>query len=1537
MNNMRNKILSLLVLLLTTATGTWAQQVQLEVTEITVPESWKDDNTPLTTDDMPGFIPMYKEEVRTWDNIPPTGTHIVIREIRAGGNCESVYFKDGAFYMNGGITVKHKNIYDNIQTWGYTYYYTGSPKNLGTPVTIGWNAGTKIATIDAMPAGNVTAYVKYYSRASVKLAITGDGGTASLMDKTFKPLTETDKIDEGDRFVLKLLMDDECGFNVGLKDLLLEEFSTADYQAYLAYARENNIEVPANTTLMWVTMPDTNDKDLTVPVTFQQEKTFTVLYQPSGGSPTDVWCRIGIRENNQDYFSYGRMMCNSKVGDAVVWSMSVQSAFNPKQVAFFTSKEAAEDDAAAMNDAVVSQTTNNWTSVDGGKYIIIGGNAKALIAAFVTDPSAAPVYNSETASYDYDSSKTGATYQIVACTTDDGGNVTSPASVTVPANPAAPVGKEFVTWAALNGEAPNKTEQTYTAGQVVNIRENMTISAVWKPTKVTVKLDLNGGTGIETTASVDYGTKLNVANPTQKGFAFNGWTLDEDVVEGLMRFPKGSKFDTNRGITADLSLKAQWKHAHTYACYPLSRFSDSMADYQKYVDVNHIAVCACGDIRMMAHEYDTNGKCACQNPNPAESDAVLFEKSYVQLSNGNYTVLSPGIPSAGKKNNIFSCSAPSRWGNLEFLKWQCSTDDGATWGDVTADLYTQFTVSCNLKVRAVYFNNSVAQVNLSAYHFDDEAVQNGQTYIMDNVLFYMNYKLPYGFTFVDAGVTMGDNEGISYYKQYDRKYKQTTTAKMMSVGVLAAASIIGGEPTTASLSATEKCWTKREDNALDEMSAETLAKFMYEGKPVNWEVETFYWVGRSPTKGLTGSVGTTPPLRFIQRNNGNHYVYGIGWLEFKKPGSDKTEVIYTDALPATRDNIPSYTVSKTSQPAGARMMAPASSMARGAMRAPEQNMVNENFDMRSVSAPETELNVFVDGGFAADLSDRYGFGDMVTLTAPAVNGKTFKYWEADGKPVSSSSELNLTMNAHTTLRAVYGNGASDVPTAGFTSVTRTADGTQISFQAIADASATEAGIIYSTTATGDALKIDGTGVTKVAAVSTEALASATTMPESVLDDNNNWMLLITPESADAVYHARVYATIGGSTVYSDVKDVKLANLKNGISGISRLGGFEHDLDDALKALKLSGEAKPMACFLIDETEPAAVEGITAGEQQPIVTVGQTTTGTVMYAIGQSATETPALTDFSAEVPNAAAFTGDYTEDLNFYVYYYIKGADGYVDSEIFAPLAVTLKKNQYSLTLKPAPVDKATVTIDGTAATADELQTGKIDAVKVGNEVKLKAKEGYKFRKVVVKEKEPSPFTKVTDADKGKLICTDGHIHAYGEDAECTADRVAIIVYVGATGNATYNHGLALAMSDVSGGTYTWSTTYNNAHTYQTENSGDFSSTVEDGLQYNAIQNNATYPAFQAAISNNGTAVPEYCSAWFLPSGYQWELMINAAGGFATLRDGFSGVGGTDLQSTIYYSSTERGMYSAWYYSFFDGVWYWDGKVDVRVRSAIAF
>lgn len=195
-----------------------------------------------------------------------------------------------------------------------------------------------------------------------------------------------------------------------------------------------------------------------------------------------------------------------------------------------------------------------------------------------------------------------------------------------------------------------------------------------------------------------------------------------------------------------------------------------------------------------------------------------------------------------------------------------------------------------------------------------------------------------------------------------------------------------------------------------------------------------------------------------------------------------------------------------------------------------------------------------------------------------------------------------------------------------------------------------------------------------------------------------------------------------------------------------------------------------------------------------------------------------------------------------------------------------------------------------------------------------------------------------TANDKGKLICTAGHIHAYNADAECTADRVAKIIYVGATGNDTYSHGLALAMSDASGGK--WKTSSGFVHDYKTSNSGDFSSIIEDGLQYNASHNNDSYPAFMNAIANNGTAVPTDCSGWFLPTGYQWQLMITAAGGFADLRNGFTSVGGTNMASEDYWSSTERSdsYMHAWGFSSWWNEFRGFGKdSQLHVRSALAF
>ncbi len=197
---------------------------------------------------------------------------------------------------------------------------------------------------------------------------------------------------------------------------------------------------------------------------------------------------------------------------------------------------------------------------------------------------------------------------------------------------------------------------------------------------------------------------------------------------------------------------------------------------------------------------------------------------------------------------------------------------------------------------------------------------------------------------------------------------------------------------------------------------------------------------------------------------------------------------------------------------------------------------------------------------------------------------------------------------------------------------------------------------------------------------------------------------------------------------------------------------------------LTPQYAPAAKWDVVETVeqlPAALEGIIAGQDAAIVTAGQSAQGTVMYAVTTSAEPAPALTAFSATVPTAK----DYDDATTLYVWYYIQGQDTpdgqqateentFNDSEISTtPLTVQVLTNKFDLTLNAANANtieagKATVTVGGTAATVTE---GKLQGVKMGSEVKMTAKQGYKFRKVEVKKKGVGPVT-YTELKGGEVL-----------------------------------------------------------------------------------------------------------------------------------------------------------------------------------------
>ena len=192
-----------------------------------------------------------------------------------------------------------------------------------------------------------------------------------------------------------------------------------------------------------------------------------------------------------------------------------------------------------------------------------------------------------------------------------------------------------------------------------------------------------------------------------------------------------------------------------------------------------------------------------------------------------------------------------------------------------------------------------------------------------------------------------------------------------------------------------------------------------------------------------------------------------------------------------------------------------------------------------------------------------------------------------------------------------------------------------------------------------------------------------------------------------------------------------------------------------------------------EQKPAALEGIIAGEDKAIVTAGQSSQGTVMYAVTTTAEAAPALTAFSATVPTAKDIADD---GATLYVWYYIQGADApdgvaatldnTFDNTEPACLTVQVLTNKFDIQFNAANANtieagKATVTVGGTAATVTD---GKLQGVKMGSEVKVKANTGYKFRKVEVKKKAAGPTTitvtwngaDITGTGGGKSFTKDG-------------------------------------------------------------------------------------------------------------------------------------------------------------------------------------
>ncbi len=156
-----------------------------------------------------------------------------------------------------------------------------------------------------------------------------------------------------------------------------------------------------------------------------------------------------------------------------------------------------------------------------------------------------------------------------------------------------------------------------------------------------------------------------------------------------------------------------------------------------------------------------------------------------------------------------------------------------------------------------------------------------------------------------------------------------------------------------------------------------------------------------------------------------------------------------------------------------------------------------------------------------------------------------------------------------------------------------------------------------------------------------------------------------------------------------------------------------------------------------------------------------------------------------------------------------------------------------------------------------------------------------------------NPTLSLSSPQVGQVIGSDGKNYAYAS-LPTGVTSVARICYIEGS-----SHGLALAMVDE--GKMDWYTA-------------------------------TTAPSIHTPAYSGGT--------WKLATKDEWENMVGGAGSYTALRNCFTGIGGTNLLSDLYWSSTENGSYRAWNYDFSDGNWHNDfykSLNDISVRACLAW
>ena len=367
--------------------------------------------------------------------------------------------------------------------------------------------------------------------------------------------------------------------------------------------------------------------------------------------------------------------------------------------------------------------------------------------------------------------------------------------------------------------------------------------------------------------------------------------------------------------------------------------------------------------------------------------------------------------------------------------------------------------------------------------------------------------------------------------------------------------------------------------------------------------------------------------------------------------------------------------------------------------------------------------------------------------------------------------------------------------------------------------------------------------------------------------------------------------------------------------------------------------------------------------QALINAGTATNGTIQYSTDGSSYDTTIPTGTNAGnynvwykvvAPNATDYTGD-TDPVK-------------LENINIAKIANTVSVSPTSLTIggvsgtNSATVSRngdGTITINtsnSSAASATEINqnTGVVTVTGGGTagnaELTISVAEGTNYLAAtnaatinvttVADPGVPAADVTSTNISLGWYLAKNGKVYENKSDADgIGTGAVAAIAYIG-TLDKYFDKFLAIALEDAAASYANWSTQLTAVNTWAgthavTIGSTTYNTGTTGSSKYDTVSSSFT------SVTAAQTPPASLLKGWRMPSMTDINAAVNGlgAGNYATLRDWFSTHGGTNMQSSSYWSSSETNSSNAWFRYFDDGNWYGDNKAryDAYVRAVFAY